>query len=64
MYLKVEEAKIYTRNVFEGFMKEFKQIIFCWHKKLQEVTITVYEVYFELNQCAYYHNVEVNHIDM
>ena len=64
--LEVHEAKVYARNVFEGFMKlEFKQIIFCWHEKLQKKgDITVYEVYYEFNQCVCYHNVEVNHIDM
>ncbi|KAL6558720.1 hypothetical protein OROMI_019070 [Orobanche minor] len=63
--LEAHAAKIYTRNVFEGFTKEFKQIIFCRHKKLlNEGDVTRYEVYFDFNKCVYSHSVEVQHSNM
>ncbi|KAK1361125.1 hypothetical protein POM88_045599 [Heracleum sosnowskyi] len=63
--LEAHAAKVYTRNVFEGFTKEFKQIILCRHKKLhKEGDVTMYKVYFEFNKCVYSHNVEVQPSNM
>lgn len=59
--LEAHAGKVCTRNIFNIFEEEFKQVFYCRHKKVRkEGEDASYEVQFTLNNRVVSHTVNMN----